>query len=184
LIGNKEVLPMGLRYEEVTDDVKQLLDEVQAAHFAELRNAKIIVLFDCKKRTSGGHVVLGRIMKTNDLLRHLTRDEREAIDGCDYIITLDKEGWNAIGKEDRIRVLRHELRHTFYDIESDDNPYKLIDHSITDFYEEVDLNKDDPRWRERVATVVADIYEQQKEDRKKDKKKGRRAQRPKVAFDE
>jgi hypothetical protein len=165
---------MGIRYEEVTNDVQRLFDQVQTTHFPELRNAKIILLFDLKKRSSGGRVVLGRIMKTNDLLRHLTKDEAVAIEGVDYIITLDREGWNAIGDEDRIRVLRHELRHTYYDIESEDNPYKLVDHSITDFYEEVELNKDDPKWRERVATVVADIYEQQKEDRKHDKGKKRK----------
>jgi hypothetical protein len=165
---------MGLRYDEVTEEAIRLLDEVQTSHFPELKNAKIIMLFDLKKRTSGGRVVLGRIMKTNDLLRHLTKNEAVAIEGYDYIITLDKQGWDAIGDDDRARVLRHELRHTYYDIESDNNPYRLIDHSITDFYEEVELNKDDPRWRERVATVVADIYEQQKEDRKQEKNKKRR----------
>jgi hypothetical protein len=166
---------MGLRYEEVTNEVNRILDEVQTKYFPELRNAKIITLFDLKKRTSGGRVVLGRIMKTNDLLRHLTKDETIAIDGVDYIITLDKQGWEAIQHEDRVRLLRHELRHTYYDIESEDNPYKLVDHSITDFYEEVELNKDDPRWRERVATLVSDIYEQQKEEQRQLKnKKGRR----------
>jgi hypothetical protein len=164
---------MGLRYEEPTEEVKKLLREIQAKHFPELKNAKIITLFDVKKRTSGGRMVLGRIMKTNDLLRHLTKDEAVAMEGYDYIITLDKEGWNAIGDADRVRVLRHELRHAYYDIDSDSNPYRLLDHSITDFYEEVDLNKDDPRWRERVAAVVEDIYEQKKEDRKQEAKNKR-----------
>ena len=165
---------MGIRYVEVTDDAFRLLDEVQTKYFPELRNAKIIMLFDLKKRTSGGRVVLGRIMKTNDLLRHLTKNEAEAVEGYDYIVTLDKQGWDAIGTEDKIRILRHELRHTYYDIEADNSPYKLVDHSITDFYEEVDLNKDDPRWRERVATVVSDIYEQEKEERKQEKGKKRK----------
>ncbi|MGD0230641.1 MAG: putative metallopeptidase [Syntrophorhabdales bacterium] len=166
---------MGLRYEEVTEEVQRMLHEVEAKYFPELRNAKIITLFDVKKRTSGGRVVLGRIMKTNDLLRHLTKDEAVAVEGFDYIITLDKEAWGAITDADRIRVLRHELRHTYYDIESESNPYRLLDHSISDFYEEVELNKDDPRWRERVATVVEDIYEQQKEDRKQERnKRGKR----------
>ena len=165
---------MGIRYVEVTDDAFRLLDEVQTKYFPELRNAKIIMLFDLKKRTSGGRVVLGRIMKTNDLLRHLTKNEAEAVEGYDYIVALDKQGWDAIGTEDKIRILRHELRHTYYDIESDNSPYKLVDHSITDFYEEVDLNKDDPRWRERVATVVSDIYEQEKEERKQEKGKKRK----------
>jgi len=165
---------MGLRYEEVTEEATRLLDEVETKYFPELRNAKIIMLFDLKKRSSGGRVVLGRIMRTNDLLRHLTKDEAEAIEGYDYIITLDKQAWDAIQREDRIRLLRHELRHAYFDIESETNPYRLIDHSITDFYEEVELNKDDPRWRERVATVVADIYEQQKEERKQERSKKRK----------
>ncbi len=162
---------MGIRYEEVTEEVKKLFGEVQAKYFPELKNAKIITLFDVKKRASGGRVVLGRIMRTNDLLRHLTKDEAVAIEGYDYIITLDKEGWNAIVDADRVRLLRHELRHTHYDIDSESNPYRLLDHSITDFYEEVELNKDDPRWRERVATIVEDIYEQKKEDRKQERNK-------------
>ena len=164
---------MGLRYEEPTEEVKKLLREIQAKHFPELKNAKIITLFDVKKRTSGGRIVLGRIMKTNDLLRHLTKNEAVAMEGYDYIVALDKEGWNAIGDADRVRVLRHELRHAYYDIDSDSNPYRLLDHSITDFYEEVELNKDDPRWRERVAAVVEDIYEQKKEDRKQEAKNKR-----------
>ena len=134
---------MGLRYEEVTEEATRLLDEVETKYFPELRNAKIIMLFDLKKRSSGGRVVLGRIMRTNDLLRHLTKDEAEAIEGYDYIITLDKQAWDAIQREDRIRLLRHELRHAYFDIESEANPYRLIDHSITDFYEEVELNKDE-----------------------------------------
>ncbi|MGA3174721.1 MAG: putative metallopeptidase [Syntrophorhabdales bacterium] len=165
---------MGLRYEEVTEDVNRMLGEVESKYFPELKNAKIITLFDLKKRMSGGRVVLGRIMRTNDLLRHLTKDEAVAVEGYDYIITLDKRGWNAIGEEDRVRLLRHELRHTYYDIESDSNPYRLVDHSISDFYEEVELNKDDPRWRERVATVLGDIYEQEKEDRKQEQNKKKR----------
>jgi len=165
---------LGIRYEEVTKEAGKLLDEVQIKYFPELKNAKIIMLFDLKKRSSGGRVVLGRIMKTNDLLRHLTKNEAEAVEGYDYIVTLDKQGWNAMGNDDKVRLLRHELRHTYYDIESESNPYKLIDHSITDFYEEVELNKDDPRWRERLATVVGDIYEQQKEERRQEKNKKRK----------
>ena len=152
---------MGLRYDEVNDHALALLKEVRSQDFPELVNAKIKVLFDLKKRKSGGMVVLARIIKTNDLMRHLTKDGVDVIEGYDYIITLD----------DRVKILRHELRHTFFDIESDDNPYKLLNHSISDFYEEVELNKNDPRWRERVATLTEDIYEQEKEARIEKKRK-------------
>jgi len=162
---------MGLRYEEVNEEVMSVLKEVKSEYFPELKNAKIKVLFDIKKRKSGGRVVLARIMKTNDLLRHLTKDEADAMEGYDYIITIDKKCWDSIIRDDKIRIVRHELRHTYFDIESEDNPYKLLDHSISDFYEEVEFNKDDPRWRERLATVVEDIYEQEKETRQDSKKK-------------
>jgi predicted metallopeptidase len=162
---------MGLRYEEVTEMVLHMLKEVKTGGFPELKNAKIKVLFDLKKRKSGGRIVLGRIMKTNDLIRHLTKDEVEVIEGYDYIITLDKKCWDNIPNEDRMRILRHELRHTYYDIEAEKDPYKLLSHSISDFYEEVELNQQDPRWRERVGILTEDIYEQEKEARTETKKK-------------
>ena len=164
---------MGLRYEEVNEDVISLLREVRGEYFPELKNAKIKALFDIKKRKSGGMLVLARIMKTNDLLRHLTIDEAEAIEGYDYIIALDKTCWENIIRDDKVRILRHELRHAYFDIESEDNPYRLQNHSISDFYEEVEFNKDDPRWRERLAAVVEDIYEQKKEARQDKNKKKR-----------
>jgi hypothetical protein len=154
---------MGLRYEEVSEKVVDMLKELRVKYFPELRNAKIKALFDLKKRKSGGRLVLARILKTNDLIRHLTKDEVEAIEGYDYIITLDKLCWDSIDDADRTRILRHELRHAFFDIESENDPYKLVTHSISDFYEEVELNKDDPRWRERVGMLVEDIYAQEKE---------------------
>lgn len=155
---------MGLRYEEVTDDVMEMLRDIRAQDFAELRNAKIKVLFDLKKRSSGGRITLGRIMKTNDLLRLLTIDRVDPIEGYDYIITLDKVCWEAIETSDKVRVIRHELRHAYFDIDSEENPYKIVDHSILDFYEELETNKEDPRWRERVGALTEDIYEQKKEE--------------------
>jgi hypothetical protein len=168
---------MALRYEEVTNDVTKLLHKVLADHFSELKNAKIIVLFDLKKRVSGGQLVLGHIMKTNHLIRHLTREDASSAEGYDYIITIDKKGWETLNEKDRVRLLRHELRHTHFDIDAEENPYKLIDHTITDFYEEIELNKDDPKWRQRVATLVTDMYEQEKEEAKEKRakqKKGRK----------
>jgi predicted metallopeptidase len=161
---------MALRYEDVTDTVMEMFRRVKSQYFPELKNAKIKVLFDLKKRKSGGQVVIGRIVKANDLIRHLTKNGN-AEEGYDFIITLDKKCWDHISDEDRVKILRHEMRHTSYDLESEDNPYKLVDHSILDFYEEVEMNQSDPRWRERVAILTEDIYEQEKEARLEKKKK-------------
>ena len=161
---------MALRYEDVTETVMEMFRKVKSQHFPELKNAKVKVLFDLKKRKSAGRVIVGRIVKTNDLIRHLTKNAN-AEEGYDFVITLDRKCWDHITDEDRVKILRHELRHVSFDLESEDKPYKLVNHSILDFYEEVEINQHDPRWRERVATLTEDIYEQEKEVRLEKKKK-------------
>ena len=155
-----------MRFEPATDEAKSLLKEVQAEHFPELLNANILLLFDTKKRVSGGKVVLGRIQKTNDLLRHLTIEEARDDDGFDYIIYLDKVAFDNIVKEDRIRLIRHELKHILYDPDNEVNPYKIQPHDIEDFIDEIKLNVDDPGWAQRVAELTASIYEQIRDQEK------------------
>lgn len=150
-----------IRFEDVSGEVIDLLSEVRAEYFPELRNVDIKVLFDLKKRVSGGKVVLGRCQKSNDLIKHLTSDEAE--EGVPYIIYLDKCAWENIERVDRIRLMRHELRHIFVDIDSERNPYKLIPHDIEDFAEEVELNQDDVRWASRVAGLAETIYDQRRD---------------------
>lgn len=147
------------RYEDVPQDVLYLAAYVQKEWFPYLINAKVKVLFDTKKRASKGRFVLGRIQKTSTVLRHLTREEARSADGFDYILYLDKAVFESVEKADRIRIIRHEFRHCFYDLDSKNDPYKLVGHDIEDFYEEMELNKDDLRWRERIATVAASIYD-------------------------
>ncbi len=148
------------RFENCGQDEQDLLREVVAEFFPELRNVRIKMLFDMKKRMSGGKVVLGRIQKCNDLLKHLTAEEANTEEGFDAILYFDNKAYENIGREDRIRILRHELQHINL---SEVGNVGLRDHELTDFYEEVARNVDDPRWRERVATLTTDIYEQEAE---------------------
>ncbi len=145
------------RFSDVTQDVKDMIRSVRAEHFPELRNAEILPLFDKKKRMSGGALVLGRIQKSNDLIKKLTD---EVVDeGYDYIMYLDKKMWESSAEMDRERVIRHEFRHCFVDLDARGTPYKLIGHTIEDFYEEVELNEDDPRWRVRLAEITYAAYD-------------------------
>ena len=145
------------RFASVTQDVKDMIRAVRAEHFPELRNAEILVLFDKKKRMSGGALVLGRIQKTNDLIKKLSD---EVVDeGYDYIMYLDKKMWEVSAEMDRERVIRHEFRHCFVDLDARGTPYKLIGHTIEDFYEEVELNDDDPRWRLRLGEITYAAYD-------------------------
>ena len=156
---------MSIRYEDTDGSVADLLHGIRTLHFSALKNAKIAVLFDLKKRKAGGLITLAKIMSPNDLIRHYTKAEADDYEGFDYIIVLDKVCWDNIEEVDRTRTLRHELRHAYFDIDSEDHPYKIADHDVTDFYTEMELNADDPRWRVRLASLADGIYEQQKEDK-------------------
>lgn len=153
---------MEMRFEEVTDNVYDVLRNVRTEYFSELANANILPIFDTKKRVSKGKLVLASIRKVNELQRFLTINESGSLDGFDYILTIDKEAWNIAEDIDKVRIIRHELRHTEVD-GSSDKPYKLRGHSIEDFYSEVELNKDDPRWAERLVASVTSIYDNEEE---------------------
>jgi hypothetical protein len=152
-----------MRFEDVTESVEVTVNRVRERDFPELANGSIKILFDLKRRMSGGKLVLGRMQKTNELTRHLTIDEARSDEGYDYIMYLDKMAWDNMEDEDKIRLIRHELRHCFYDINTTGNPYKVIGHSIEDFYEEIELNEDDPRWAQRVVELTMHMYEQERD---------------------
>jgi hypothetical protein len=163
-----------MRYENVTTQVYEVLEEVRDKYFDDLQNAKIKCLFDTKKRMRGKKVVIAAIKKTNDLLKHLTAEEAKKEEGFDYIIFIDKVAWENTVPEDRIRLLRHELRHSLVCTEDVKDPYRIEPHDIEDFVEEVKLNADDPGWANRVSTLVSDIYDQRKEEEKEAKKLARK----------
>jgi len=127
------------RFEDAPESVTDLCRKVRREYFPELRNVAIKFLFDLKKSLHQGQVKIACIMRPNDLLRHFASKEDTQYDGYDYILILDKACWDNVSEEDQERMLRHELRHCWFDIESDKDPYKLVDHEITDFYAEVEL---------------------------------------------
>ena len=155
-----------VRYDDVGDEVLDLLNEVKNEYFPELRSARIRVFFDNKKKMSKGNMVLASISKTNDLQKYLTIEESGSENGYDYFLYLDATIWNGgATKDDKVRIIRHELRHTAVDLEKD-NPYGLRDHEISDFYDEIALNSEDAKWAERLVAVGESLYEKQKEDKK------------------
>lgn len=150
------------RFEDVTQDVVTKAQEIINNHFPTLRTAKILYIFDAKKRVSKGKVVLAQIRRPNDLVKYLTMDLTNDAEGMDYIVAIDKLVWRYASDEDKVRLLRHEFRHTLYD--SDKDKYKLVGHSVEDFYEEIDLNRDDPQWARKLVEKIQLIYEQQEDN--------------------
>jgi len=152
---------MTIRFEDAPDNVVNLMNKIIDDGFPELGRAVIKVLYDTKKRASGGKIVLGRIQKSNDLIKHLTIEETRITDGIDYILYIDKNVFENIEEKDRVRLIRHELQHCNVDFDARNTPYSLRDHEISDFYQEIELNSDDPRWAERCAAVAESIYDRE-----------------------
>lgn len=154
----KEILKY-MRFEEAPQEAYEIMRTCLDENFPELAGCNIKIVFDLKKRTSGGKIVLGSLQKPNELLRFFTIDEAGNDEGYDYLMRIDKKAWTEVmTNDDKKRLIRHELRHSDVDMDAS-NPYKLRGHSIEDFYSEVRINEDDPRWGERVGQATNSAYE-------------------------
>jgi len=58
------------------------------------------------------------------------------------------------------------MRHVFVD---EKDKAKLVGHEIEDFYQEIELNKDDPEWGRKLVRLMTDVYDQEKEMSKPNK---------------
>jgi hypothetical protein len=152
-----------MKYEPVPEHIEEILQQLRKEHFPSLANAKILLLARKKKEVRRGLLRLGSIYRPSELNRYLSREEAPD-DGYDYIVAVDGKLLQHGEEKDIIRVLRHELRHTFFDADSS-KPYKLVDHDFQDFIAEVELNQDDPAWGQRVARTIGLIYEQEADNR-------------------
>jgi hypothetical protein len=148
-----------MRYEPVTTDVKDLLRTTIQTHFPELAGAGIMCVFDMKKKVSKGRFVLAYIKKANEVEKFLTLDDQDFEEGPDYFIFINKKAWEIADAADRERLIRHELRHTDVDLDHEKNPFKLRAHTVEDFYEEISLNADKPRWADDLGLRVKIAYE-------------------------
>src|SRR6056297_451130 len=153
------------KFEDVPENVEQMMDDIIKDSFPTLLNAKIKMLFLMNKKTSGGHMVLGTMNKATPRENYLTSTDT-GDDGVNYIMMLDGNVFPSLDVEDQKRLIRHELNHAYIDLEAKD-PYKVIGHEIENFFKEVEYNKDEPRWKDRVFSIADQIYEDMEEQKKK-----------------
>jgi hypothetical protein len=146
------------RYEEANEEFVEIFLDVLEKHFPQLQHLKFKLIFDLKKRISKGKLVLASIELTSPKIKFFSKD-KVAVEGYDFILIMDQKAWDLSGLLAKERIIRHELRHVF--INETGEP-KIVGHEIEDFYAEVELNKDDPEWRVKLATLVRDVYEQEK----------------------
>lgn len=152
---------MSLRFEEASNESYDVMAKVRKEHFNSLEKARIKLLFDTKMRKQGTGIVLAQIHKPSELLKFfMTQDDKDAVAAYNYVVTLDKAAWGAADDADRVRLIRHELRHAYHDSDALD-PYKLTPHDVLDFRVELELNADDMFWGNRVAAAARKIYDGQ-----------------------
>lgn len=161
-----------LRYEDVPDRAYKTLEFVRKLWFPDLKGAQILLVFDKQQARNKGKVVLASIRKASDLQKYLSIEgTSKSITGYDYIITLDKVAWRRAGKENRIRIIRHELRHTQIHM-SITSPWGLRGHSLEDFYSEIKLNKHNPRWAQELVGITEAVYSAKRKEANLRKKGG------------
>jgi len=157
---------MAGRFIDASEEAYKIMNEVRKEYFPLLEKAIITVLFDTRKRTRGNKLVLGRMQRANDLIRKLTDNLAE--EGCDYIMFLDQVAFCNIPEIDKIRLVRHELRHCKVTGTEEKLKYKIVPHDIEDFVVECELNKDDIGWGTKAAELALLIYDQKAEQTKEE----------------
>ena len=167
---------MSSRFCEASELAVKKTEEVREKYFPLLEKATIKVLFDKKQRKKGSKIVLGRMLKANDLIRKLTDDLTE--EGCDYIMFLDQVAFENISDLNRERLIRHELRHCKIAGTEEKPRYKTLPHDIEDFVIEIELNSDDVGWANDVAKTVSEIYIQLDGEKKEGKGKKKKKEEP------
>lgn len=148
-----------MRYEEANENFTEVFLNVLDEKFPGLIYLKYKLVFDSKKKVSKGRFVLADIAVASEKLKFFTKDNI-AVDGYDYILTVNRKAWDLASDVDKTRIISHEMRHVFVDEKG--NP-KVIGHEIEDFYEEIKTNQDDPEWSRKLGQMVRDAYEQEKE---------------------
>ena len=158
-----------MRYEDADESLVEVFLKVAEERFpTTCANLNIKLMFDTKKRVSKGKIMLASIEVANEKVKYFTKHEVE-VGGYDYVMTVDKKAWELANEKDRVRLMSHELRHVLL---TEDDKRKIAPHDVEDFSFEMELNKDDPSWGIKLATLVTDVYEQEKELKKLSKKQG------------
>ncbi len=153
-----------MRYQDADESLVEMFLQVAEDRFpTTCANLNIKLMFDTKKRVSRGKITLASVEIASEKIKYFTRHEVKVGNGVDYILIVDQKAWELANEADRKRLLSHELRHVFVD---EKDKRKLLPHDIEDFVAEVKLNTDNPEWGSKLAQVVTDVYDQEKELKK------------------
>jgi len=148
-----------IRFEDGDESLVAVFLEVMEDRFPHFQFLNFKLVYDLKKRTKNGKITLASIELASPKIKYFSQDEKAA-EGYDYILFVDKKAWDLSGDKDKRRIISHEMRHVFVD---EKDKAKLVGHEIEDFYQEIELNKDNPEWGRDLVRLITDVYDQEKE---------------------
>jgi hypothetical protein len=145
-------------FRKADNSVYQVFLEIIEEYFPALSSFSFGLLFREKLKKSRGGVILAEVCLPSKLLSYYAKNEEG--NPYDFLVIFDEMAW-ACGKiPDRVKIMRHELRHIFI---SEKGKPMMIGHDFEDFYKEVELNIDDPSWGSNLAEVIVAAYKQIKD---------------------
>lgn len=156
------------RYYDADDKAIKVLKDVINERFPELRPLRVKLIVDSKLKIDKlrDAPTFAYIKAANDVERFLTKSGMD-LNGIDYFVFINELVWNLADDINKKRIISHELRHAYVDSES--GACKLVKHDIEDFFVEIELNTDDPKWAAALGAVVIAKFEQMKEEAKEQK---------------
>jgi hypothetical protein len=125
--------------------------------FPNLSSYSFGLLYREKIKKSKGGVIMAEICQPTKLLSYFAKNDNG--NPFDFLIIVDEMVWVCAKDIDRVRLMRHELRHINI---SEKGVARLIGHDFQDFYTEVDLNADDPSWGQKLVEITLAGYDQVK----------------------
>jgi hypothetical protein len=151
-----------LRYQTSDEDLEKVFYYILAERFPQYNYLKFKLVYDLKKKVSGGAMVLACIELASAKIKFFTTDNT-AEEGYDYILFVDKRAWDLASLKDKQRIISHELQHIYID---EKDKAKIVGHEIEDFYQEIKRNEDDPEWARKLVRLTTDVYDQEQETEK------------------
>lgn len=145
-------------FRKADESVHQTFIEMVEKVFPELSGYSFGLLFREKIKKGRGRVTLAEICLPSKLLSYYARNSQG--NPYDFLMVIDEMVWAVADEDDRIRIVRHELRHVYID---EKGKCRLVGHDFEDFHEEVRLNADKPDWAARLVKITDAGYKQVKD---------------------
>jgi len=129
---------MSVDYSKPTSEIKDLVKKIRQKYYPKFRKAKIVILMRTGRWDKYG--TLGLVSK---------KARKAGVDG-DYVLTLNADEWEHLGKKGQNALVDHELRHMARKKTKNGTKFKLYHHEVEEF---IDIVKRHGTWRPSLVEM-------------------------------